>query len=107
MHAYKIDICITHFENNYGPYQLPEKLIPLAITNVLRGRKIPLYGNGQQKRDWLHVLDHCKGIDLVLQMDQKPVYSRDAATDPSKLPIYYFSESQELINLQMYLLLLN
>lgn len=49
---------MTHCANNYGPYQLPEKLIPLMITNVLRGRKLPVYGDGLQRRDWLHVRDH-------------------------------------------------
>jgi len=61
MHTYpEMNIRMTHCANNYGPYQLPEKLIPLMITNVLRGRKVPVYGDGLQMRDWLHVQDHCR-----------------------------------------------
>lgn len=93
-----MDICLTHCANNYGPYQFPEKLVPLAITNLLRGRKVPLYGDGLQRRDWLHVLDHCRGIDIVLHMKNKPPITEEAATFPSKLPIYDFSARQEMTN---------
>lgn len=65
--AYGLPITITNCSNNYGPYQFPEKLIPLAITNVLEGKKIPIYGDGLYVRDWLYVEDHCRAIDLVLQ----------------------------------------
>lgn len=65
-----MEIFITHCANNYGPYQFPEKLIPLSIINVLQGKKIRLYGDGLQSRDWLHVLDHCRAIDLVLHQAQ-------------------------------------
>lgn len=58
---------ITRCSNNYGPYQFPEKVIPLFITNLIRGRKLPIYGTGKNIRDWLHVDDHCNGIELVLQ----------------------------------------
>ncbi len=58
---------ITRCSNNYGPYQFPEKLIPLMISNVLELRDLPIYGDGMQIRDWLHVKDHCSGIDTVLQ----------------------------------------
>jgi len=57
----------THCSNNYGPYQHPEKLIPLAITHCLEGRPIPVYGDGQQVRDWLHVEDHCRALVAVLE----------------------------------------
>ena len=57
---------ITRCSNNYGPYQFPEKVIPLFVTNLIRGRKLPIYGNGKNIRDWLHVDDHCHGIELVL-----------------------------------------
>ena len=57
---------ISRSSNNYGPYQHPEKLIPKAITNLLLGKKIPIYGSGKQVRDWLYVLDNCEGIDVVL-----------------------------------------
>lgn len=66
MKTYDVPICMTHCANNYGPYQYPEKLIPLAITNLLTGQKVPMYGDGLQKRDWLHVDDHALAIDLVL-----------------------------------------
>lgn len=65
--TYDLPITITNCSNNFGPYHFPEKLIPLAITNVLEGKKIPIYGDGQQIRDWLYVEDHCRAIDLVLQ----------------------------------------
>lgn len=56
----------TNCSNNYGPYQFPEKLIPLFLINCLLGKPLPIYGDGQNVRDWLHVEDHCRGIDLVL-----------------------------------------
>jgi dTDP-glucose 4,6-dehydratase len=60
-----LDVVITRCSNNYGPYQFPEKVIPLFITNLMDGRKVPLYGDGLNVRDWLHVDDHCRGIALV------------------------------------------
>ena len=65
--TYKMPINITRCSNNYGPYHFPEKLIPLMIKNVLEGKKLPIYGKGDNVRDWLYVEDHCKGIDLVLR----------------------------------------
>jgi len=65
--TYKLDAVITRCSNNYGPYQFPEKLIPLAVTNLMQGKKIPVYGKGQNIRDWLHVEDHCRGILLALE----------------------------------------
>ena len=65
--TYKLPINITRCSNNYGPYHFPEKLIPLMIKNVLEGKKLPVYGKGNNVRDWLYVEDHCKGIDLVLR----------------------------------------
>ncbi|MBA2809518.1 MULTISPECIES: dTDP-glucose 4,6-dehydratase [Streptomyces] len=61
-----VDLSITRCSNNYGPYQHPEKLIPLFVTNLLEGRQVPLYGDGGNIREWLHVDDHCRGIHLVL-----------------------------------------
>ncbi|MGW4568075.1 dTDP-glucose 4,6-dehydratase [Streptomyces sp. NPDC004561] len=61
-----LDVVVTRCTNNYGPYQFPEKVIPLFVTNLLDGKKVPLYGDGRNMRDWLHVFDHCRGIDLVL-----------------------------------------
>jgi dTDP-glucose 4,6-dehydratase len=60
-----LPVCITRCSNNYGPYQFPEKVIPLFVTSLLDGGKVPLYGDGLNVRDWLHVDDHCHGIQLV------------------------------------------
>jgi dTDP-glucose 4,6-dehydratase len=65
-HTYGLPITISNCSNNYGPYHFPEKLIPLAITNILTNKKIPIYGDGTQIRDWLYVEDHCNAIDLIL-----------------------------------------
>lgn len=64
--TYGLNANITRCSNNYGPYQFPEKLIPLFVTNGLLGKELPLYGDGQNIRDWLHVYDHCHALDLVL-----------------------------------------
>lgn len=65
-HTYDFPINITRCSNNYGPYHFPEKLIPLIIKNILEGKKLPVYGKGENVRDWLYVEDHAKGIDMVL-----------------------------------------
>jgi dTDP-glucose 4,6-dehydratase len=65
--TYGLNISITRCSNNYGPYHFPEKVIPLFVTNLLDGRKVPLYGEGANVRDWLFVDDHCRGIQLVLE----------------------------------------
>ena len=65
-HTYNLPITISNCSNNYGPYHFPEKLIPLAITNLLEGKKVPVYGDGLQVRDWLHVRDHARAIDAVI-----------------------------------------
>jgi dTDP-glucose 4,6-dehydratase len=66
-HTYGLPITLTNCSNNYGPYQFPEKLIPLMILNALEGKKLPIYGDGKQIRDWLYVEDHCEAIWQVLQ----------------------------------------
>ena len=66
-HTYNLPVTISNCSNNYGSYQFPEKIIPLFITNLIEGKKIPIYGDGEQVRDWLHVKDHCGAIDLILQ----------------------------------------
>ena len=65
--TYKLPVLITRASNNYGPYHFPEKLIPLMITNALEDHRLPVYGDGQQVRDWLYVDDHCRGIMAVLE----------------------------------------
>jgi dTDP-glucose 4,6-dehydratase len=66
-HTYNLPVVTTNCSNNYGPYQFPEKLIPLVILNALEGKELPIYGDGKYVRDWLHVDDHCRGIDAVLR----------------------------------------
>lgn len=65
--TYHMPVTITRCSNNYGPYHFPEKLIPLIINNILEGKKLPVYGKGENVRDWLYVEDHCKAIDLVVR----------------------------------------
>jgi dTDP-glucose 4,6-dehydratase len=62
-----LPVCITRCSNNYGPHQFPEKVIPLFVSNLLDGKKVPLYGDGGNRRDWLHVDDHCRGVQLVAE----------------------------------------
>ena len=101
MQTYReMDIAMTHCANNYGRFQFPEKLIPLMITNVLRGRKVPVYGDGLQQRDWLHVDDHCRAIRAILDAPRFPVDDA-AATQPERLPIWDISARNELTNLEI------
>jgi dTDP-glucose 4,6-dehydratase len=85
-----IDVVITRCSNNYGPYHFPEKLIPLFITNLLEGKKVPVYGNGKNVRDWLHVDDHCRGIHAAL-MNGRPgeVYNIGGGRELTNLEITY------------------
>ena len=85
---------ITRCSNNYGPYQYPEKVIPLFITNLIRGKQIPIYGKGLNIRDWLHVDDHCRGIELVLLRGRKG-------------EIYNIGGGTELRNIELAELILN
>ncbi len=66
-HTFDFPVLVTRCSNNYGPYQFPEKLIPLMIANALEDKPLPVYGDGQNVRDWLHVSDHCRAVDLVLR----------------------------------------
>jgi len=65
--TYELPVIITRASNNYGPYQFPEKVIPLFVTNAIDDLPVPLYGDGKNVRDWLHVLDHCRAVDLLLE----------------------------------------
>jgi dTDP-glucose 4,6-dehydratase len=87
-HTFNLPVNITRCSNNYGPYQFPEKLIPLTILNGLSGTKIPVYGDGLNVRDWIHVMDHCSAIDLVLH-DGLPgeVYNIGANNERSNIEI--------------------
>ena len=68
--TYGLPISITNCSNNYGPFQFPEKVIPLFVTNALDDKPLPMYASTQNKREWLHVRDHCRAIELVLESDQ-------------------------------------
>lgn len=65
-HTFNVPVTISNCSNNYGPYQFPEKVIPLFITNLMEGKKVPLYGDGKNIRDWIHVEDHCSALDAVI-----------------------------------------
>ena len=86
--THNFPVMITRCSNNFGPYQYPEKLIPLAINNIVNNKKIPIYGNGQQIRDWIYVEDHCLGIKKVLEQGQLG-------------QIYNFGGYSELTNLEI------
>lgn len=88
------DVVITRCSNNYGPFHFPEKLIPLFITNLLEGKKVPVYGNGKNVRDWLHVDDHCQGIYKVLMNGKSG-------------EVYNIGGGKELTNLEITHLILN
>jgi dTDP-glucose 4,6-dehydratase len=66
-HTFGLDTVITRCSNNYGPFQFPEKLIPLFITNAMAGLAVPVYGDGRQVRDWIYVVDHCRGVDAAMR----------------------------------------
>jgi dTDP-glucose 4,6-dehydratase len=87
-HTHKQNVVITRCTNNYGPYQFPEKLIPLMITNAMHDIPLPVYGDGQQKRDWIHVLDHCRGVLLALEKGQAgEIYNFGMGSEPPNLLI--------------------
>ncbi|MBI1337766.1 MAG: dTDP-glucose 4,6-dehydratase [Phycisphaera sp.] len=66
-HTFGLNVSVTNCSNNFGPYQFPEKVIPLFVTNLIEGKKVPLYGDGRNVRDWLHVVDHCEAVLAVLE----------------------------------------
>ncbi len=87
-HTYGLPITITNCSNNYGPHQFPEKLIPLMILNALEGKSLPVYGDGQQIRDWLYVEDHCEAIWTVLRKGKAgETYNIGGANQPPNLSI--------------------
>jgi len=86
--THRFPVMITRCSNNYGPYQYPEKLIPLAINKIVNSEKIPIYGNGQQIRDWIYVEDHCLGIKKVLEQGRLG-------------EVYNFGGYSELTNLEI------
>lgn len=101
--TFAIPVNITRSSNNYGPYQFPEKLIPLTINNCLKEKELPIYGDGMQVRDWLHVADHCEAIDMVLHKGEDgEVYNiggnnEKANIEIVKLIIKALDKSEDLI----------
>lgn len=101
--TFAIPVNITRSSNNYGPYQFPEKLIPLTINNCLKEKELPIYGDGMQVRDWLHVFDHCEAIDMVLHKGEDgEVYNiggnnEKANIEIVKLIIKALDKSEDLI----------
>ena len=101
--TFALPVNITRCSNNYGPYQFPEKLIPLIINNCLKGNDLPIYGDGMQIRDWLHVKDHCSAIDTVLHKGQDgEIYNiggnnEKANIELVKLIIEVLGKSEDLI----------
>jgi dTDP-glucose 4,6-dehydratase len=98
-----MDIRITRCSNNFGSHQYPEKMIPLFITNLIDGLKVPLYGDGQNIRDWLHVSDHCRGVDLVAQRGRSgEIYNIGGGTELTNLELTHrlleqFSRGEDFI----------
>jgi dTDP-glucose 4,6-dehydratase len=87
-HTYGLQTTTSNCSNNYGPYQFPEKLIPLFIVNILHGKPLPIYGDGMNVRDWLYVDDHCRGIDLVLRNGTiGEVYNIGGGTELSNITV--------------------
>jgi dTDP-glucose 4,6-dehydratase len=93
-HTYEVPVTITRSSNNFGPYQFPEKLIPLAITNILESKSVPIYGDGLNTRDWIYVEDHCRALESVIQKGQ-----------PGQ--VYNIAAGQEKTNLELIHTLLN
>ena len=89
--TYGLPIVITRGSNNFGPYQYPEKLIPLFITNAMEDKPLPVYGDGQQVRDWIYVMDHCEGVDLVLHKGEPgQVYNLGGGSEHTNLEVTKF-----------------
>jgi dTDP-glucose 4,6-dehydratase len=83
-----LPVCVTRCSNNYGPYQFPEKVIPLFVSNLMDGKKVPLYGDGLNVRDWLHVDDHCHGIQLVADSGRPgEIYNIGGGTELTNLEL--------------------
>lgn len=86
--TYGLNTCVTRCSNNYGPYQYPEKIIPLFVTNLIQGKRIPIYGKGDNVRDWLHVIDHCRGIEAVIRAGRSgEIYNIGGGTELSNLDL--------------------
>ena len=88
--TYKLPVIITRSSNNFGPYQYPEKVIPLFITNLLQDKKVPLYADGMNVRDWLYVVDNCEAIDLIMHKGRAgEIYNIGGTTEITNLELTY------------------
>ena len=102
--TYGMDIRVTRCSNNFGTHQYPEKMIPLFVTNLIDDLKVPLYGDGLNVRDWLHVSDHCRGIDLVARTGRSgQIYNIGGGTELTNLDLTFrllelFGKGEEFIN---------
>jgi dTDP-glucose 4,6-dehydratase len=86
--TFNLPVIVTRCTNNFGPYQFPEKLIPLFVTNLIDGRKVPVYGTGKNVRDWIHVQDHCRAIDVLLEKgDFGEIYNIGGENEKTNLEI--------------------
>ncbi|MDD1723556.1 MAG: GDP-mannose 4,6-dehydratase, partial [Methanospirillum sp.] len=86
--TFHVPVMVTRCTNNFGPYQFPEKLIPLFITNLLEGKKVPVYGTGKNIRDWIHVLDHCRAVEFLLTHGEPgQVYNIGGGNEKTNLEI--------------------
>jgi dTDP-glucose 4,6-dehydratase len=101
--TYSLDLMISRCCNNYGPNQFPEKIIPLFITNLIQGKKIPIYGDGLNVREWIHVDDHCRGLELIFEKGRAgEIYNLGSSYEISNLEltkklITYFGLGQDII----------
>jgi dTDP-glucose 4,6-dehydratase len=102
--TYDLPVVISRCSNNYGSYQYPEKLIPLFITNLIDGNKMPVYGSGENTRDWIHVLDHCAAIDKILNKEgvSGKVFNigggvEKSVNEISSIILKYFDESDDMV----------
>ncbi|MGE5507729.1 MAG: dTDP-glucose 4,6-dehydratase [Chitinophagales bacterium] len=87
-HTFGLDVVVTRCSNNYGPYQFPEKLIPLMVTNAMENKELPVYGDGLNVRDWIHVADHCRAIDVALTRGKAgEVYNIGAGEEHTNLEL--------------------
>jgi dTDP-glucose 4,6-dehydratase len=86
--THNLPVIVTRCTNNFGPYQYPEKLIPLFVTNLIEGKKVPVYGTGQNVRDWIYVLDHCRAVDFVLRHGEPgEIYNIGGGAEKTNLEI--------------------
>lgn len=103
VHTYGINAVITRCSNNYGPFQFPEKLLPLFICNLMADQPVPVYGDGQQVRDWIHVLDHCRAVELIWRRGRAgEIYniggeSERTNLDMTRLLLYTLGKPESLI----------